>query len=140
MTMQKIEHIGIAVHDLQESIPRYEKLLGTACYKQERVETQAVITAFFKVGESKIELLQPLKDEGPIAAFLEKRGEGMHHIAYAVADIKTAMAALSEQDFRLLNLEPVQGADQKWVCFLHPKDASGVLTELVQEQGQGAWE
>lgn len=137
MNPKKIEHIGIAVDRLEESIPRYETLLGSPCYKTETVASQGVITAFFKVGESKIELLQPLDTSGPIAKFLQKHGQGMHHIAYAVEDIKAEMLRLTDQGFRLLNAQPVEGADNKWVCFLHPKDATGVLTELVQERESG---
>jgi len=130
--MEKIEHIGIAVKDLDQAIKNYEQLLQSPCYKTETVESESVKTAFFKVGESKIELLQALNNEGPIHQFIEKRGEGMHHIAYEVEDIKKEMARLKETGSRLLNEEPKKGADDKWVCFVHPKDNNGVLTELVQ--------
>ncbi|HUH18752.1 methylmalonyl-CoA epimerase [Albibacterium sp.] len=130
--MEKIEHIGIAVKDLDQAIKNYEQLLQSPCYKTETVESEYVKTAFFKVGESKIELLQALNNEGPIHQFIEKRGEGMHHIAYEVEDIKKEMARLKETGSRLLNEEPKKGADDKWVCFIHPKDNNGVLTELVQ--------
>lgn len=131
--MNKIEHIGIAVKNLEESILKYEILLQTNCYKRETILSEHVETAFFKVGESKIELLKAINKQGPIATFIEKRGEGIHHIAYEVDDIKKEMSRLEKEGFRLLNAEPKKGADDKWVCFIHPKDASGVLTELVQE-------
>src|SRR5690606_32120725 len=130
--MEKIEHIGIAVKDLDQAIKNYEQLLQSPCYKTETVESESVKTAFVKVGERKIELLQALNNEGPIYQFIEKRGEGMHHIAYEVEDIKKEMARLKETGSRLLNEEPKKGADDKWVCFVHPKDNNGVLTELVQ--------
>src|SRR5690606_17146879 len=130
--MDKIEHIGIAVKNLEESILRYEILLQTSCYKRETVISEHVETAFFKVGESKIELLEAIDNQGAIATFIEKRGEGIHHIAYEVDDIKKEMTRLVEQGFRLLNEVPKKGADDKWVCFVHPKDTFGVLTELVE--------
>jgi methylmalonyl-CoA/ethylmalonyl-CoA epimerase len=129
--MNKIEHIGIAVKNLEESISKYELLLQTSCYKRETVLSEHVETAFFKVGESKIELLEAINNQGPIASFIEKKGEGIHHIAYEVDDIKKEMARLEKEGFRLLNEEPKKGADDKWVCFVHPKDSAGVLTELV---------
>jgi methylmalonyl-CoA/ethylmalonyl-CoA epimerase len=130
--MNKIEHIGIAVKNLEESILKYELLLQTACYKREIVISEHVETAFFKVGESKIELLEAIDNQGSIATFIEKRGEGIHHIAYEVDDIRKEMKRLAQDGFRLLNEEPKKGADNKWVCFVHPKDAFGVLTELVE--------
>lgn len=130
--MEKIEHIGIAVNDLEESIRKYEILLQSPCYKRERVDAEGVETAFFKIGDSKIELLQAIGDQGPIAKFIAKRGEGIHHIAYEVSDIKTEMKRFIDEGFQVLTTEPKRGADEKWVCFIHPKDASGVLTELVQ--------
>lgn len=130
----KIEHIGIAVKDLEKSIPVYEKLLGTLCYKREQVASEKVETAFFKVGESKIELLQSLSPDGIIAKFIEKKGEGMHHIAYAVTDIRKEMTRMSEEGFQLLNSDPKKGADGKWVCFLHPKQTGGVLIELCMDR------
>ena len=132
--MEKIEHIGIAVRSLKESIPMYEKLLNSPCYKQEMVETEKVNTAFFKTGESKIELLESTTENGVINRFIDKRGEGMHHIAFAVMDIKKEMERLKAEGFKLLNEEPAMGADNKWVCFLHPKNTSGVLIELCQER------
>jgi len=132
--MQKIEHIGIAVHDLKEGEALYEKLLGVPPYKRETVEREGVVTSFFKQGPNKIELLAPLVvGEGPIGKYLEKKGPGIHHIAYAVVDIYSEMKRLEAEGFRLLSEEPKQGADQKLVCFLHPKSAGGVLVELCQD-------
>lgn len=131
--MLKVEHIGIAVQSLQRSIPLFEALLNTSCYKQEQVDSEAVRTAFFQKGETKVELLEPTNPESVIARFLEKKGEGMHHIAFDVADIHAEMARLAAAGFTLLNPEPKKGADNKLVCFLHPKDTSGVLVELCQE-------
>jgi len=130
--MEKIEHIGIAVKDLDEAIKNYEEILQSSCYKIETVESESVKTAFFKVGDSKIELLQALNNESSIYRFIEKRGEGIHHIAYEVVDIRTEMARFKAAGSRLLSEEPKEGADNKWVCFIHPKDNNGVLTELVQ--------
>jgi len=130
--MNKIEHIGIAVKNLELGINKYEQILQTPCYKTETVEKESVKTAFFKIGDSKIELLQALNNQGPVYDFIEKRGEGIHHIAYEVSDIKKEMIRFKEEGFRLLNDEPKLGADNKWVCFIHPKDSNGVLTELVQ--------
>lgn len=131
--MNKIEHIGIAVGSLEEAIPRFETILGTPCYKTEQVESEKVNTAFFKIGDSKIELLESLDPDGVIAKFIAKRGEGLHHTAYEVDDIEKEMSRLQKQGFTLLNEKPKKGADNKWVCFLHPKDAHGVLIELCQE-------
>jgi len=133
--MDKVEHIGIAVKNLEEAIARYEQLLQTSCYKTETVETQKVRTAFFLIGDCKIELLEAVDDEGPIASFIEKRGEGVHHIAYEVQDINAEMSRLKNEGCRLLSENPQIGADHKLVCFIHPKDANGVLTELVQSIG-----
>ena len=132
--MDKIEHIGIAVRSLEKAIPVYEKLLNTVCYKQETVDDEKVNTAFFQTGESKIELLESTTTDGVINRFIEKKGEGMHHIAFAVKDIKAEMLRLKESGFQLLNEEPKKGADNKWVCFLHPKNTNGVLIELCQER------
>lgn len=131
--MEKIEHIGIAVKNLAAAGDLYARLLGTACYKTEHVESEGVNTAFFQTGESKIELLEATKPESAIAKFIEKRGEGIHHIAFAVDDIHAAMRRLQAEGFTLLNAEPKRGADNKLVCFVHPKDAHGVLVELCQE-------
>ena len=132
--MEKLEHIGIAVRSLAEAIPRYEKLLGTPCYKTEEVASEQVRTAFFKQGESKIELLESMSPDGVIAQFIEKRGEGLHHIAFAVSDIHAEMEKKKSDGFQLLNTEPKAGADNKLVCFIHPKSAGGVLVELCQER------
>ena len=131
--MQKIEHIGIAVKSLKDSNEMYTKLLGTAPYKTEAVASEGVNTSFFKMGASKIELLEATQDDSPIAKFLEKRGEGVHHIAYAVDDIRSEMKRLKDEGFHLLNEEPKKGADNKWVAFLHPKSTGGVLIELCQD-------
>lgn len=131
--MKKIEHIGIAVRSLKDSNEMYTKLLGTAPYKTEAVASEGVNTSFFKMGASKIELLEATQDDSPIAKFLEKRGEGVHHIAYAVDDIRSEMKRLKDEGFHLLNEEPKKGADNKWVAFLHPKSTGGVLIELCQD-------
>ena len=131
--MEKIEHIGIAVKSLKDSNEMYTKLLGTAPYKTEAVTSEGVNTSFFKMGASKIELLEATQDDSPIAKFLEKRGEGVHHIAYAVDDIKAEMSRLKSEGFTVLNETPKKGADNKWVVFLHPKTTGGVLIELCQD-------
>ena len=131
--MNKIEHIGIAVKDLSKSCDLYEKLLGVAAYKYEQVQAEGVETAFFTTGESKIELLEAITAESPIASFIEKRGEGVHHIAFEVDDIYAEMTRLKAAGFVLLNEEPKKGADHKLVCFVHPKGTNGVLVELCQE-------
>jgi methylmalonyl-CoA/ethylmalonyl-CoA epimerase len=132
--MQKVEHIGIAVKSLSASVPLFEKLLNTACYKTEVVERERVSTAFFQTGETKIELLESMDPEGVIARFIDKKGEGIHHIAFGVPDIKAEMERLKQQGFVLLNETPQPGADNKLVCFLHPKHTNGVLVELCQEK------
>lgn len=132
--MQKIEHIGIAVASLEQSIQKYELLLGVSCYKVEEVASEAVKTAFFMVGDTKIELLEGTTEESVITKYVSSKGEGIHHIAYGVTDIKAEMIRLKNDGFRVLNEEPKAGADNKWVCFVHPKDANGVLTELCQER------
>ena len=134
--MQKIEHIGIAVKNIKDANQLYSRLLNSDPYKEERVESESVITSFFKSGPNKIELLQATSDNSAIAKFIEKKGEGIHHIAFAVTDIKKEMARLKAEGFRLLNEEPKRGADNKWVCFIHPKSANGVLVELCQEINQ----
>jgi len=131
--MDKIEHIGIAVRSLKEAGPLYETLLGCKSYKTEEVASEHVITEFFKVGENKIELLEASSADSAIAGFVEKRGEGIHHIAFAVENIHEEMARLKEAGFKLLNEVPKKGADNKLVCFIHPKSAHGVLIELCQE-------
>jgi len=130
--MQKVEHIGIAVPNLEEANALYTALLGVPPYKIEEVESEFVRTSFFLVGETKIELLEPTSPESAIAKYLEKRGPGMHHVAYEVADIELAMKEMAEKGFRLLNKAPKRGADSKLVCFIHPKTAGGVLVELCQ--------
>ena len=129
----KIEHIGIAVKDLATSVPLFEKLLNSQCYKTEKVDSENVNTAFLKTGDSKVELLENAGDEGVIASFIAKKGEGIHHIAFEVEDIKAEMERLSSEGFDLLNKEPKRGADNKMVCFLHPKGTNGVLVELCME-------
>ena len=131
--MDKIEHIGIAVKSLKDASPLYERLLGYKSYKTEEIASEQVITEFFKVGESKIELLEASSDESSIHGFIEKRGEGIHHIAFAVDDIVKEMARLKSDGFQLLNDNPKIGADNKLVCFVHPKSSHGVLIELCQE-------
>lgn len=131
--MNKIEHIGIAVKNLKESNAVFEKLLGNAPYKIEEVLSEGVNTSFFQVGPNKIELLEATHDDSPIAKFLAKKGEGMHHIAFAVDDIQKEMQRLREAGFTMLSEAPQQGADNKLVAFVHPKTANGVLVELCQE-------
>ncbi len=131
--MNKIEHIGIAVNDLSVSIPVFEKLLNSPCYKTEEVASEKVMTAFFKTGESKIELVASTDPDGVIAKYISKKGEGMHHIAFDVTDINAEMKRLVAEGFTLLQETPKKGADNKLVCFLHPKGTNGVLIELCQE-------
>ncbi|MEY4702608.1 MAG: hypothetical protein RIR96_505 [Bacteroidota bacterium] len=130
--MNKIEHIGIAVKSLENSIPVYEKLLGVSCYKTESVESEKVNTAFFATGPNKIELLESMEADGVISKFIDKKGEGIHHIAFDVEDIQSEMERLKSEGFVLLNETPKKGADNKWVCFVHPKNTNGVLIELCQ--------
>lgn len=131
--MKKIEHIGIAVKDFSKANGLYYQLLGEEPYKTEVVESEQVSTSFFKVGDTKIELLEALSEDSPIGKFLETRGEGIHHIAFEVSDILAEMARLKKEGFRLLSELPKKGADNKLVCFVHPKSANGVLIELCQE-------
>lgn len=133
--MLKVEHIGIAVKGFSTAIPLYEKLLNTPCYKTETVDSEKVNTAFFRQGDTKIELLESTDPDGVIARFIEKKGEGIHHIAFEVTDIEVEMARLQAEGFTLLNETPKKGADNKLVCFLHPKGTNGVLVELCQERG-----
>ena len=132
--MIKIEHIGIAVNSLADAIPLYEKLLNTNCYKTETVESEAVTTAFLQQGETKIELLESTKEDGVIQKYIAKKGEGIHHIAFEVEDIFAEMERLKGEGFLLLNEQPKNGADNKLVCFLHPKSTNSVLIELCQEK------
>jgi methylmalonyl-CoA/ethylmalonyl-CoA epimerase len=131
--MQKVEHVGIAVSNLTTSVALFEKLLNTPCYKTETVEGERVNTAFFRSGDTKIELLESIDSEGVIARFIEKKGEGIHHIAFEVENIQTEIERLKNEGFIVLNETPKAGADNKLVCFLHPKHTNGVLIELCQE-------
>jgi methylmalonyl-CoA/ethylmalonyl-CoA epimerase len=131
--MLKVEHIGIAVESLITSIPLFEKLLNTPFYKTEEVWSENVKTAFFKKGDTKIELLQSLTNDGVIKKFLDKKGEGIHHIAFEVKDIYEEMERLKKDGFTLLNDKPKQGADNKLICFLNPKNINNILIELCQE-------
>jgi methylmalonyl-CoA/ethylmalonyl-CoA epimerase len=131
--MLRVEHIGIAVNKLSVSIPLFEKLLNTPCYKQEEVDSEQVQTAFFQQGETKIELLEATGPDSAIAKFLDKKGEGMHHIAFEVTDIYAEMKRLQEEGFVLLQETPKKGADNKLICFLHPKHSNGVLIEICQD-------
>jgi methylmalonyl-CoA/ethylmalonyl-CoA epimerase len=132
--MLKVEHIGIAVSDFETAIPLYEKLLNTTCYKTEIVDSEQVNTAFFQTADTKIELLESTDPEGVIARFIAKKGEGIHHIAFEVPDIYAEMDRLKADGFVLLNEQPKQGADNKLICFLHPKGTNGVLVEICQER------
>jgi methylmalonyl-CoA/ethylmalonyl-CoA epimerase len=134
IVMLKIEHLGIAVKNIAESNLLFEKLLNTSSYKMEEVKSEGVLTSFFKVGENKIELLEATNPDSPIAKFIDKKGEGIHHIAFDVADIRAEMKRLKDEGFVLLNEQPKLGADNKLVCFLHPKGTNGVLIELCQER------
>jgi methylmalonyl-CoA/ethylmalonyl-CoA epimerase len=133
MNINKIEHIGIAVKNLKESNTLFSKLFGEPHYKIEEVKTEGVMTSFFKVGENKIELLEATKKDSPIAKFIDKKGEGIHHIAFDVDDIVAEIKRLKKEGFEVLNETPKKGADNKLVAFLHPKSANGVLIELCQE-------
>ncbi|MCX8055992.1 MAG: methylmalonyl-CoA epimerase [Ignavibacteria bacterium] len=134
--IKKVEHIGVAVKSLNESIPVFEKLLGSTCYKVEEVSDQKVKTAFFKVGETKIELLEATSPDSPIAKFIEKRGEGVHHIAFEVEDIEKKLVELKELNFQLIDEKPRLGAENFLIAFLHPKSVNGVLTEICQHQNE----
>lgn len=147
--MNKIEHIGIAVKDLDAANEIYAKLLKTESYKTEKVKSEGVDTSFFKVGESKIELLAATNEDSAIAKFIAKRGEGIHHIAFDVEDIEAEMQRLQEEGFQLISKKPKKGADNKLVAFLHPKSSNGVLVELCQEikektgslpEGEAVWD
>ena len=130
--MLKIDHIGIAVKKLSSSVPLFEKMLNSQCYKTELIESENVTTAFFKTGETKIELLESNAEDGVIAKYIANKGEGIHHIAFEVADIYAEMKRLKNEGFILLNEIPKQGADNKIICFVHPKNTNGVLIELCQ--------
>jgi len=132
--MKKIEHLGIAVKDIEQSNELFTKLLGAAPYKAEAVESENVITSFFKTGESKIELLQATSEDSPIAKFIDKKGEGIHHIAFAVDDIYAEIKRLKSEGFRMIHDEPKTGADNKLIAFLHPKSTNGVLIEICMDK------
>jgi methylmalonyl-CoA/ethylmalonyl-CoA epimerase len=136
MKISHIEHIGIAVRNLDEAIPFYEQVLGLKCYSIEEVKDQKVRTAFFKVGQTKIELLESTDPEGPIGKFLENRGEGVHHMAYAVENIKDCLKEVEEKGIRLIDQQPRKGAEGLSIAFLHPKSTMGVLTELCENKNQ----
>ncbi|HKJ32581.1 MAG TPA: methylmalonyl-CoA epimerase [Balneolales bacterium] len=127
-----IDHIGIAVSDLEKAIETYEKILNTRCFKRERVKSEKVETAFFQTGESKVELLGATESDSVIAKYVEKKGQGLHHVAFEVEDIHSELKRLKNEGFNLLNEQPKEGADHKLVAFLHPKDNEGVLVELCQ--------
>lgn len=131
--VNKIEHIGIAVKDMNDANVLFEKLLGVPSYKMESVESEGVLTSFFQTGTNKIELLMATNSESPIAKFLDKKGEGIHHIAFDVEDIHAEITRLKSEGFVLINEVPKKGADNKLVVFLHPKNTNGVLVELCQE-------
>lgn len=132
--LNKVEHIGIAVKNIEASAKMYETLLGKPSYKTEVVEREGVSTLFFQIGESKIELLEATNPESPIAKFIEKRGEGIHHIAYDVSDIEAEIRRLKAEGFQLIHETPKSGADNKKIAFLHPKSTGGVLVELCQDK------
>lgn len=132
--IKQIDHLGIAVRNLDESIEYYENVLGFHCHRRETVAGQQVSTALFKVGEVQLELLQPTSDESPIAKFLEKNGEGIHHVAFAVDDIAGQLKKAMKAEVRVIHSVPFEGADHKWVAFLHPNSTHGVLTEFCQDQ------
>ena len=131
--MQKIEHIGIAVNDIDKSKALFSKIFGKDNFKSEVIESEGVITSFFQIGESKVELVAAINSDSSIAKYLEKNREGMHHIAFDVEDIEKEMNRLQNEGIRILNEKPKKGADNKLICFLHPKDTNGVLIELCQE-------
>ncbi|MCB0696702.1 MAG: methylmalonyl-CoA epimerase [Chitinophagaceae bacterium] len=132
--MLKIEHLGIAVSDLASSVHLFEQLLNTPCYKTEVVENEGVSTAFFRIGESKVELLEATREDSPIRKFIDKKGQGLHHVAIEVENIEAEMKRLAALGFELLSDQPKEGADNKLICFLHPKTTNGVLIELCQEK------
>ena len=136
MSVKKLEHIGIAVKDLAAAEALFTKLLGCEPYKRETVESEHVITSFFQVGDVKIELLAASNDQSTIANFIEKRGEGLHHLAFEVDDIKSSLTKKSQEGFQLIHQEPKDGADNKQIAFLHPQSTGGVLTEFCQDKGK----
>ena len=132
--LKKIEHLGIAVSSIDETVKTFETLLGSPCYKTEEVQSEGVKTAFLMIGESKIELLEATNPESPIARFLEKKGRGIHHIAFEVDDLDVELARLTSEGFQLIHQSPKDGADNKRIAFLHPSSTEGVLIELCQEK------
>lgn len=132
--LNKIEHLGIAVKSIDASLKTFETLLGASCYKMEAVESEGVKTAFIQIGESKIELLEATDPSSPIAKYLDKRGQGIHHIAFDVTDIMEEIDRLTKADFELIHVTPKDGADNKLIAFLHPKSTDGILIELCQEK------
>jgi methylmalonyl-CoA/ethylmalonyl-CoA epimerase len=132
--LRKIEHLGIAVSSIDASIKSFEALLGTACYKIEEVASEGVKTAFLQIGESKIELLEATNEDSPIAKYLERRGQGIHHIAFDVENIDAEIERLISEGFQLIQSTPKNGADNKLIAFLHPKSTEGILVELCQEK------
>ncbi|MEN9988602.1 MAG: methylmalonyl-CoA epimerase [Bacteroidota bacterium] len=132
--MKRIEHLGIAVKNLEEAIPMYEALLNTTCYKREGVASEGVMTAFFQIGESKIELLEATNEESPIAKFLSKNGPGFHHVAFEVENIESEIARLQAVGFQLIHEAAKDGADNKRIAFLHPKSTGSLLVEICQEK------
>ncbi|MEE4259746.1 MAG: methylmalonyl-CoA epimerase [Bacteroidales bacterium] len=136
MKLSHIEHIGIAVNDLNEAIPYYENILGLKCYSIEEVKDQKVKTAFFKIGQTKLELLESTSLEGPISKFIEKRGQGIHHIAFAVDGIENALAEAEEKGVKLIDQQPRKGAEGLDIAFLHPKSTFGVLTEFCEDRSK----
>jgi methylmalonyl-CoA/ethylmalonyl-CoA epimerase len=136
MKLSHIEHIGIAVKDLQESIRYYEDILGLTCYAVEEVKDQKVKTAFFMLGQTKIELLESTDPEGPIGKFIEKKGEGIHHLAFAVEGIENALAELNQKGVQLIDQHPRRGAEGLDIAFLHPKSTRGILTELCENKNK----
>ena len=136
--VNKIEHLGIAVNDASQANELFRKLLGQEHYKEEEVNSEQVNTSFFRVGDTKVELLEGTDEESPISKFINKKGEGIHHVAFEVDDIQAEMKRLADEGFQLLNEQPKEGADNKLVCFLHPKSTSGVLVELCQEEEESS--
>ena len=134
MNITHIEHIGIAVKDLSQAIPYYENVLGLKCYNIEEVADQKVKTAFFKIGQTKLELLEPTSPESTIAGFIEKRGEGIHHLAFATDDVAACLAEAEEKGVRLIDKAPRPGAEQMMIAFVHPKSTKGVLTEFCMKK------
>ena len=136
MNLSHIEHLGIAVKSLEEAIPYYENVLGLKCYAVEEVADQKVKTAFFKIGQNKIELLEPTSPESTIASFIEKRGEGIHHLAFATDDVAACLAEAEEKGVRLIDKAPRPGAEQMMIAFIHPKSTKGVLTEFCMPKSK----